>query len=170
MQRLFFALELPASQKTAITNWHNKQLPELNKAVVSDNLHLTLCFLGNVNDDIAQHLTSTVIDLPFQTFEVTFSTLGLFKKPKVLYLNPDIIPPSLINLSLQINQLANQHGIVTEHQKYHPHITIAKKVNQLPQLTSTTSFKIRFKNVVLYHSKSTTYGVKYIKLASWPLS
>ena len=48
--RAFFAIEPPAQIKLAIDSWREKALPTFVKAVPPANFHITLAFLGQVND------------------------------------------------------------------------------------------------------------------------
>jgi len=170
MKRLFIALEVPDFEKCAITLWREKALPALTSPVITDNLHLTLCFLGNIDLEIEQDLIAKLNHIQTQNIYLTFTEIGLFKKPKVLFLKPEQVPKSLLILVEQLNEIVMSAGVKLNHLEYKPHITVARKTSEYPNIVHSPSIRVQFTDIVLYHSQSTNTGVKYKKLRNWPLN
>jgi 2'-5' RNA ligase len=170
MKRLFLALEVPDFEKCAITLWREQALPELSAPVITDNLHLTLCFLGNTELEIEQELIAKLNHIKGQKIHLSFTEIGYFKKPKVLYLKPQKTPHTLLNLVQNLNQMVSSTETNLNHLEYTPHITVARKVSQYPNIVDSPSIRIQFTDIVLYHSQSTNNGVRYKKLRSWQLN
>ncbi len=175
MKRLFFALDVNNSDKEAIALWRKQHLSLAAKPVNSENFHITLAFLGMIDDEQQQMLIDFCDQqfLPFTSptekqFTIHCDLLGLFKKAKVLYLGCQHFPEPLIALADLLSQQAMNSGIAQEHRPYHPHVTIFRKAKLLaknlqPQLNlSINSFS-------LYHSQPTPDGVNYIPLKTWSL-
>lgn len=170
MKRLFLALEVPDFEKCAITLWREQALPEISAPVITDNLHLTLCFLGNTELDVEQELIAKLNYIKSNKIHLSFTEIGFFKKPKVLYLKPVKTPHSLLNLVQNISEMVNNSESFPDHLEYKPHISVARKVTEYPKIIDSPSIQIQFTDIVLYHSQSTNNGVRYKKLRSWPLN
>lgn len=169
MKRLFLALEVPDFEKYAVTLWREQALPELTSPVFTDNLHLTLCFLGNTDLEIEQDLIAKLNHIKTQNIYLTFTEIGFFKKPKVLYLKPVQVPISIQILVQQLNEIVVSTGVQLNHLEFKPHITVARKISEYPNIVHSPNIRIQFTDMVLYHSQSTNNGVRYKKLRSWPL-
>jgi len=169
MKRLFIALEVPDFEKCAITLWREQALPEISSPVITDNLHLTLCFLGNLDPFQEQEIIAQLNHIRQRKIYLSFTEIGYFKKPKVLYLKPDKIPIALQDLASQICETALQMGVRLDINTYKPHITVARKVPLSPNVVNSPNIRVQFTDMALYHSQSTTNGVRYKKLRSWPL-
>jgi len=169
MKRLFIALEVPDFEKCAITLWREQALPEISSPVITDNLHLTLCFLGNLDPVKEQEIIAQLNHVHQKKFYLSFTEIGYFKKPKVLYLKPYKVPNVLQELATQICKTALQMGIKLDINTFKPHITVARKVPLSPTIVKIPNIRVQFTDMALYHSQSTTNGVRYKKLRSWPL-
>ncbi|SFD37666.1 RNA 2',3'-cyclic phosphodiesterase [Pseudoalteromonas denitrificans] len=169
MKRLFFALEVSDLNKNAIAQWVEIAIPCLKAPVKTDNFHLTLSFLGSITPEVEQILISELINLKTEVINLVFNNIGYFKKPKVLYLKPEKTPQALYLLVQQFNKMVLDAGLSINYFNYQPHITIARKVTELPTVKFPLDLKIVFTHIVLYQSISSSSGVKYIKLKSWPL-
>ncbi|PAJ74436.1 RNA 2',3'-cyclic phosphodiesterase [Pseudoalteromonas sp. NBT06-2] len=170
MKRLFFALEVPDFEKCAITLWREKTLPTLTSSVITDNLHLTLCFLGNTDIEIEQNLIAKLNHIHAQKIDLSFTKIGYFKKPKVLYIQPNKVPEHLLYLVQQLNEIALSEGGVLNYLDYKPHITVARKTSDHSHIILSPDIKIQFTDIVLYHSQCTKNGLRYRKLRNWPLN
>ena len=54
--RVFFALELDPHTALRISNWRERQLTSIGKPVPVANFHLTLAFLGSLNEPAIERL------------------------------------------------------------------------------------------------------------------
>ena len=169
MKRLFFALEIPKANKSTIATWRSNLITKFTNPVTAENLHLTLCFLGQINETVEQQIMLKMAEIRGQLIELVFTHLGVFHQAKVAYLSPDIVPDALDLLVRQQVQLARECGIATDHRTYFPHITIARKVSFLAKNPIMPTFSVTFKKIVLYHSVSTKNGIEYHKIKSWSL-
>lgn len=169
MNRLFFALELPAKDKAAISHWRELSFGMFAKPVPMENLHLTLCFLGDVSQHQEQQLIILTDQIQAQVINMDFSDIGVFSKPGVLYMAPcgDFSPAT--KLAAILNKFALQLSIKVEKRAFKPHITLFRKVKSLPGVEQPPLFSIQFRNLVLYRSTRGPNSVIYRDVASWAL-
>ena len=128
MQRLFFSLKFSPRQQQRLLPYQQQALSvcPAAKAIASDNLHLTLFFLGQVDKEQRQRLINCAAQINTPAFQLTLDHLGCFAKPKIVYLAPSQIPDALLQLQQQVAQWCKAEGFNDIHDKYRPHITLAR--------------------------------------------
>jgi len=167
--RLFLALDVQPNDKQSINKWRNEDLSLDAKPVDKENFHITLAFIGQIEEqklealknDIQQRFSQIV--LPQQEKALLLTDIGLFKKPKVLYLSLAEIPNWLRLLADAFQSLST-----TPDRPYCPHLTIYRKVTEIPKCTPV-NYKLLINSFSLYESKSAPEGVKYSALLSWKI-
>ena len=169
MNKLFFALELPPQDKATIVRWRDLAFGVFAKPVPAANLHLTLCFLGDISLQQEQQLITLADLLQAEVINMEFSLLGVFSRSRVLYIAPsdDVLPA--IQLASKLKKLASKLAIDVDTRKLKPHITLFRKVNRLPELQQLPVFQIQFCNLVLYRSTPGPKGVTYHEVSSWSM-
>lgn len=172
MPRLFFALDITPQDKAKIAQWRAQYLSLPFKAINSDNFHITLAFLGNINIQQQQALTlfadQIATHLSIKEKSLLLDHCGLFKKPQVLYLGISQPPLWLISLANSLSQQAVKLAIFQEKRNYCPHLSLYRKAKNLPY-HSINSFSITLNTFSLYLSSSTPDGVRYKALKTWSL-
>ena len=128
MQRLFFSLKFSSRQQQQLLPYQQQALSVCPgaKAVASDNLHLTLFFLGQVDSVQCQRLINCAAQINTPAFQLQLDHLGCFAKPKIVYLAPSQIPDALLQLQQQVAQCCKAGGFNDIHDRYRPHITLAR--------------------------------------------
>jgi RNA 2',3'-cyclic 3'-phosphodiesterase len=129
MPRLFTGLELPEGVKEALARLR-MPLPGA-KWVEQDNLHLTLCFIGDVADNKRiEEFIERLADVSVPVFETKIMGLGTFggNDPHVLY--ADVAPcPELDQLAAAHEKAARDVGFSPERRKFKGHVTLARMRN-----------------------------------------
>lgn len=188
MKRLFFALDISDKDKKAIIHWRQKHLDNImpiSHPVAESNLHITLAFLGTVNQnqqDIFTEYCDEIFHSPISKnynamqiktdFELSLNTLQLFKKPKVLHLSFNSFPNLLTSLAESLSEKAKRQGLFQESRSYCPHVSIARKVKELTvnsSLNKSLNIPLKVTSFSLYHSQSTPQGVVYLPQNTWSL-
>jgi 2'-5' RNA ligase len=124
--RLFIAIELPDHYK--------KALGELRTAipgarwVAPEQVHLTLAFLGEVDEDTVGRLTAGLMRIQAAEFELCLTGTGCFPnrhRPRVVWVgvNPE---PSLTSLAAMVRETVLACGIPLEERPFAPHLTLAR--------------------------------------------
>lgn len=170
-RRLFIGVAPALAQKALLTTLL-KQLPAPLQAVKTDNLHLTLLFLGQSSAAQTQLLwrqleTQTVLP----AFEVQLNTLELWPGPAVFCLSGAIQDSRLRQLDSQLQQAAAMAGFPPPQHQLKPHITLARKAKLWPNpAAEAIELTLSANELLLYHSISTPDGVRYLPIASLPLT
>lgn len=183
--RLFIAINFPDQIKRKIL----KQIEDLKSQfpqvswVKSENLHLTLKFLGYVKDDKLDEIKEGIalVSHDFKPFELTISRMGYFhREPFIIQLN--------IDNSLRLNSLVDRLekemkklGFMRENRPYNPHITLGrgrklnreKVVSIKKEIEKPVAFSpIRFTvdKIALMESTLKPTGAVYTLVNSFPLA
>ncbi|MET3288009.1 RNA 2',3'-cyclic phosphodiesterase [Brevibacillus fluminis] len=132
--RLFVALQLPDTAIQSITRIQDKLKGEIgaDRWQPLANLHLTLHFLGDVEDSLIplickdMDLVSSIIE-PFTLVLGSFGAFPRAEKPRVLWLGLNGQRKVLSQLHLLLGKRFDLHeGLHYDRRPYHPHITLAR--------------------------------------------
>lgn len=167
--RLFFALPVPPNAALALDHWRRPLPLQSGRWVPLANLHLTLAFLGSVDDSALDALLDSDMS-GLRPFRLSFGELGYFAKAKVLFAAPLAIPAELLALAEHCQRLQGRHGNSKKDPRYQPHITLARDVEP-PVPAAATPLAIQFdcRQFQLMASHEGKEGVRYQEVASWPL-
>jgi 2'-5' RNA ligase len=178
--RAFFAIDMSETANYKIVSLI-KQLkasgkyPQI-KWTKSENLHLTMRFLGNISFEQYTQLTSKVNDALkiCAPFELHFTTMMLFPSKNrqiALALKPEPLAP-LIQLNQILEQAAAACGLKPEPRPFVPHLTLGKIKGKpiydfnpikLSELTNMIN------NLKLYCSETSENGSIYTPLVCFLL-
>lgn len=132
MPRLFIAIDPPDELRQEIKSICRGLQPGA-RWTPSEQLHLTLRFIGEVDDHLSLLIKRCLTDLPFMPFFLQISGIGHFpsgRQPKILWTgvakNPD-----LMRLQSLIEGCLVQLGLASENRRFRPHLTIARLTPQI---------------------------------------
>ncbi len=146
------------------------------KWVETDNLHLTLLFIGNINKTRIAELAEIAdgVAAEMDPFDVVVARLGLFpadsKEPKVLSIDVRGMDKSLQRLHARLHDALSQREFDLERRPYKPHLTLAritsiKTGSRLAPLAASHANKLQTKftasEVVLFESQLQAEGSTY---------
>ncbi|HLZ81222.1 MAG TPA: RNA 2',3'-cyclic phosphodiesterase [Ktedonobacteraceae bacterium] len=133
MTRTFIALALDESLQLyldGIMHRMARELPDL-RWVDSRGMHLTLAFLGELNDQqVSEAINAT--ELAARTvspFVYRLSHPGIFgspDRPRIIWIGVDESSGTLINLHQQLNQELERHGFAIDTRPFSPHLTLSR--------------------------------------------
>lgn len=131
--RAFVAIELSSeikSQLAALVNQFKARKVGGVRWVAVESIHLTLKFLGNINQPQLQKLISalTPIVKDNEPFSLTVGGTGAFpnlRKPRVIWVGVQA-PPDLSKLQSEVETAAENAGIPKEERGFSPHLTIGR--------------------------------------------
>lgn len=125
MPRLFTALEIPADIAFSLSLLRGG-LPGA-RWVEPDNYHITLRFIGDVEEPTADEIAGQLRRVSRPAFELALEGLGAFgsRKPHAIYaaVRPT---PVLRELQSEHERLMQRIGLEPERRKFTPHVTIAR--------------------------------------------
>lgn len=176
--RLFIAIELPDDVKRELDRlWTD--IPGARR-VPTDQIHLTLAFLGEVEEAALERLAGNLVRIQVPEFRLSLSTVGCFPnrhRPRVLWVG--LVPhPLLMHLVAGVQEAVLACGIPQEERPFSPHITLARLklasprecdafLDQNPK-QKLLSFPVR--EFTLFQSRLTPQGALHTPLRSFPLA
>jgi RNA 2',3'-cyclic 3'-phosphodiesterase len=125
MPRLFTGIEIPADAVTALCGLRGG-LPGA-RWIDPQNYHLTLRFIGDVDNHIAHSVAEMLDRIRRPAFSITFDGIGAFggRKPHSVYAGV-VNAPALTALQGEQERLMQMIGLPPESRKYAPHVTLAR--------------------------------------------
>lgn len=127
----FIGIQVPKKMRAWILDIQHKCKEELSYKMWThpDDLHITLKFLGAVDDEKLHHLVHTLKQIEKTRFEVTIGGLGSFGKPnqpRVLWTGVEN-NNQLKDLQQMVASYCEEVGFAQENRPFTPHVTLAKK-------------------------------------------
>lgn len=177
MPRIFTGLEIPAGIGRELSMLRGG-LPGA-RWIDPENYHLTLRFIGDVDDVVAQEVASLLGMVRRTEFELRFDALAAFggRRPRALVATL-AQTQALMDLQAEHERLMRRVGLDAEGRKYTPHVTLARlrdsSSHDVAEFLAargyfrTAAFPVsRF---VLFSSRNSVGGGPYVVEASYPLS
>jgi RNA 2',3'-cyclic 3'-phosphodiesterase len=177
MPRLFTGLEIPphVAQALAImrgglpgARWTNQ-----------DNYHLTLRFIGDIDDALAREIAGMLGRVRRVAFELRLDGLTSFggRKPRAVVAAATPIAP-LMELQAEQERLLQRLGLEPEGRKYTPHVTLARlRDSSSRQVADYLSARGHYRSpsfavsrFVLFSSRASVGGGPYVVEEAYPLA
>ncbi len=128
MPRLFLALALPATIRAALTATYDLTARHVVWTPTAQ-LHLTLRFLGNLDETRVPELIASLAQIRVAAFLLTLAGVGTFPprgQPLVLWAGVGHAHPHLFQLRQQIDDRLLTLGLPVDLRTFHPHATVAR--------------------------------------------
>ena len=146
-----------------------------------ENIHLTLSFIGKVENKAISHLIKSLEKkILCNNFQITIEGTGVFpssKSPKVLWLGIGEGVDELISIQYEVEKSIRKFKENPQKNAFTPHITIARirrldgKIDVLPFLNIVYSpIEMEVNSLYMYESKLSPEGVRYLILNMFPLT
>jgi 2'-5' RNA ligase len=175
MPRLFVAIDLPASTSQRLAALNDADLTVRWTPV--HQYHLTLRFIGDVEDTTAQALTDSLATIPPPRLSLDGTGLGVFpsqRKPRVLFANVEPTP-LLMALQEQIETAVQRSGLAPAPRPFHPHITLGRVKGATPgavrryrqQHENFQLGPVEAGSFVLYESRLSPTGAEHLPVATY---
>jgi RNA 2',3'-cyclic 3'-phosphodiesterase len=169
LSRLFFALWPDNRVRNEIQVFANQLPLDGARLVAQKNTHITLAFLGNVDEETSTALIRAASRLQVAPFSLNLDRSGWWKKPKIAWLAPTDCPEELSRLVAELGALAQSCGLALDGRPYRPHLTFARKVPRALADIPLQPISWNIKEFCLLESKTHPQGVEYQVKVSWPL-
>lgn len=165
-KRLFFALLPDPAARAELKNWQRACFAPDANFTHPDDLHITLHFLGNVAQSRITELISIGDQLLGQAIDLKIDRFGLFHRPKILWAGCESEPDALHQLQADLGKLLRKQGFTVENRPYRPHVTLARKVAEIPPHTSVSPFVWQANTMALLESRL-GHRPLYSSVAEW---
>jgi RNA 2',3'-cyclic 3'-phosphodiesterase len=186
--RLFVALEIPSAvreklaalieelQAAGSKSAQSKMRP---RWVPAENLHLTLKFIGHVEEERVAGIRSELMQVrSAAAVDLRFRRLGFFpndKRPRVLWAGVEA-SSNLAALAGEIDARIEKFGVARETREFAPHLTLARfdppgisdELRRAVQAHIPREFgAARGNEFYLFESKTRPSGAEYTRLANF---
>ncbi|GLK77696.1 RNA 2',3'-cyclic phosphodiesterase [Methylopila jiangsuensis] len=176
MPRLFTAIEVPEEVGLILSGYRGG----LSGArwIDVENYHITLRFLGDVDEETAQEAAYLLGKVRRAPFEVTFEGPDAFGGARPRSLIVKVAPtPALIELQAEHERLMRRAGLAAESRKFTPHVTLARLRDASPRAVADylglrggpPGLSFRAEQFVIYSSRDSVGGGPYVLEAAYPL-
>jgi RNA 2',3'-cyclic 3'-phosphodiesterase len=187
MTRTFLALELPEPIKNTL----RRRIERLAKAIPDvrwvdpESLHLTLVFLGDLNDAQLASATAAASDAagshpPFALRLAGLGTFGSARSPRVVWVGLAGEKARLLALQAALADGLAARGFPREDRPFTPHLTLARikkplSEDALTALTSALAEPASNANwqadaITVMKSELARPAARYTALSHWPLA
>ena len=176
MPRIFTGLEIPAEIGRELSMLRGG-LPGA-RWIDPENYHLTLRFIGDIDDALAHEIAGMLGRVRRDAFELRLDGLTSFggRKPRALVASVAPIAP-LMELQAEHERLMQRLGLEPEGRKYTPHVTLARlRDSSSWQVADYLSARGHFRSAsfevsrfVLFSSRASVGGGPYVIETDYPL-
>jgi 2'-5' RNA ligase len=129
--RLFIAINFNHETLTALTDLRDelRRKSKRGNFTLSDNIHLTLAFLGECQQMQVEAVKSAMKTMQFDPFRLSIERIGRFKRDDgdLWWAGVQESKP-LLDIQRSLSNALADEGFKLEKRKYSPHITLGRKV------------------------------------------
>lgn len=177
MPRLFTGLEIPEDVAQGLSLLRGG-LPGA-RWIDPENYHLTLRFIGDIDDAVAHEIASMLGRVNRSAFELRLESLSSFGGRKPRAVTATVAPsPALMELQAEHERLLQRVGLEPQGRKYTPHVTLARLRDSSSRAVADylaargffRSPKFRVERFVLFSSRASTGGGPYVVEEAFPLT
>ena len=177
--RAFFGLPLPDPQREALDGYLRQCAARATEFrwTPAANLHLTVRFLGQVEEPLARSIAEAVVDSRPDAFELALGDTGVFKRgrlARVVWIGLREGDAEARRLAAVVEAECVRAGLEPETRAFTAHLTLARArvrdgatLPQLPPPPELDSW--RAAEVILYRSRLGRSGSEYEPLETIPL-
>lgn len=184
--RSFLAFDLPQGIKEEVTRISGGvKKSGLNASWVKPgNIHLTVVFMGDVNEKDIPGIIASIdnVAVQYEPFNISLGGMGLFpdiRRPRVIWLGLDGEIEKLASLRDDLQKSLESFGVEQEKRTFKPHLTLGrfrrstrekshlkKILEESGRITGPTG---RLDELILFKSELRPGGSVYERLHSWAL-
>lgn len=177
MPRLFTGLEIPSEVETSLSMLRGG-LPGA-RWIDPEHYHITLRFIGDVDDALAHEIASLLGQVRRRGFELRLDGVTSFggRRPRaVVAAIPPVSP--LLDLQAEHERIMQRIGLEPEGRKFTPHVTLARlRDSSSRQVADYLAERAPFRSssfpvgrFVLFSSRASVGGGPYVMEAAYPLA
>lgn len=176
--RLFIAIDLPLELKKALVKLR-RDLPGA-RWVPTAQIHLTLAFLGEVEEARVEQLRAELARIHRPPFPLTLTGMGCFpswQQPRVLWVGL-LSQPQLLALVAAVQNALRACDLPQDERPFSAHITLARLKRPVgrevaeflaqPLPDPLPSLPVR--EFILFQSRLTPHGAEHLPLSSFSLT
>ena len=166
--RLFFALWPPPKTAHALAQWAAEVAKETGGTLTrTENIHLTLAFLGEADPNKAHNAASRVQGTPFS---LPIDHAHYWKHNKIVWVGPSTTPQPLARVIEQLHAALKAQSFVLEDRPFAAHITLLRKAKPPMSLRTLPVLDWQTNEFLLVRSRTSPKGSSYEVIDRFPMS
>jgi 2'-5' RNA ligase len=164
--RLFFAIWPDDTAREALVALGTRLVQAAGgRATRSENIHLTLAFVGEVEGARVALLHRIAGEVRAGPFRLALDRVGSFRRARVAWAGADEPPRELMALQADLSTRLRGNGFALEERDYSPHATLARKIERAVPRAPVEAIEWPVAEYALVMSAAG----RYTTLASWRL-
>jgi 2'-5' RNA ligase len=177
MPRIFTGLEIPPAVAADLAFLRGGMVGA--RWIDPENYHITLRFIGDVDQPVAEEIALELARIRRRPFEVIVEGLDFFGGDKPRSIIAKVRPgPALVDLQGEQERIVRRVGLAPETRKFVPHVTLAR-LRAAPPLAvadymNTSGFfpprGFTAERFVLYSARASVGGGPYLVEADYPFA
>jgi 2'-5' RNA ligase len=170
MPRLFFALWPDEDTRAAMRARRDEVALRYGaKALLPDNLHMTLLFVGAADELKVPVLMACGDQVRAPSFSLTLDAVSHFKRKHLAWLGGTTVPSQLVHLQERLRQDVLAAGFPLDDRIFTPHVSVARDCRYFPAPAPIEPIHWPIESFVLVDSRLTPAGPLYRVLKYWQL-
>ncbi|MGB9682507.1 MAG: RNA 2',3'-cyclic phosphodiesterase [bacterium] len=170
--RLFIAIELPQDIKEGLMKMEDALKPHIAdiKWVEKENFHITLRFLGEIEEALLKDVEVSVEETAnnCSSFDISLSKIGTF--PYVIWVGIDKGKEILADIARKLDESLVKYGFSPADKPFSPHITLGRSkrtIKKIPQV-DIKALQFRAESVTIVKSTLLPRGPIYEPVRRFP--
>jgi len=146
-------------------------LAGLGRRIPARNLHVTLAFLGDVEEPRIAAITQEMQQARPPACAFTLDKLGYFAQSRIVWAGAGVVPPELAAYRARLNEALGHAGLRSEKRAFKLHVSLLRDVEKTPtaQLLQTRMrLPWAVRDVALVASELASGGSRYRVMARVP--
>lgn len=169
--RLFFAAWPPPRTALGLERWASEAARETRGRVTrAEKIHLTLAFLGEVEDPRIQSLVKAAGQTAGKAHRLPLEQARYWPHNRIVWVGPNETPPPLGALVADLKSLLIGKGFELERRAFEAHVTLIRKARAPRALPVLPSLDWPVEEFVLVRSTLSSEGSSYDVLERFPLA
>jgi 2'-5' RNA ligase len=143
-------------------------LRDAGRWLLSDDLHVTLRFLGGLEPRQLDVIRREAAQLSWRPFTLRFSRVEWWRDAQVLAAVAPQLPEAAAELVGSLAAAARQAGIASDLKPFRPHVTLARRVSAQSGALPPLALDLAVTTFCLASSDTRAEGACYTVLDRWP--
>ena len=167
--RLFFALWPPRQAAEALYRWAiAAQRATGGRVTRAETIHLTLAFLGEVEERLVPDLSS--LSVIGERLSIPIEEARYWPHNRIVWVGPRETPEAVDLLVSGLALELQKREFKTENRKFSAHITLIRKAQKPGELPALPAVRWPVQEFVLARSRFSAAGPRYEVLERFPLA
>jgi len=170
-ERLFFALWPNNTVRQAINELSQPITQDMKgKTVPLDNWHITLAFLGDIDEPTKQCMQQVAASIQGSRFNLSLDIVSYWPRPRVLWLGASETPLALQDLVTLMTTGLQDCGYRPETRPFQAHLTLMRKANPAKTYPTITPIAWAVEDFCLVRSTLERSSARYEVIGRWALN